>query len=302
MIDGFGELIWDSQVLLNSHTRFLSRAGSARQFGTVLGRNGVISRSNGGSITLGSRRIGGSMAAVAGLTPNLVSRQQRFASTQPSSVAEGVPSTGDGLTTDASPLPFDFTGDELLNMPEKIGYLHAMGLEYGWGPTSMMQWLLEHIYIYSGMPWWASIAAVAIIVRAAIFKASLTAAEHTHRLQELRKNPRFEEASRRMQEAILVSKNQEEMMNARMEVLKMQKAAGIQTWRTFVPLVNLPVAFGMLRLVRGMAALPVPSLETGGMLWFTNLTVPDPLFILPVAGAVLMTLSMRVSPSSPASS
>ncbi|KAL1858941.1 hypothetical protein VTK73DRAFT_7737 [Phialemonium thermophilum] len=51
----------------------------------------------------------------------------------------------------------------------------------------------------------------------------------------------------------------------------------------------------MLRLFRGMAALPVPSLETGGALWFPDLTVPDPLFILPVASSVLLYLVMKMN-------
>ena len=34
-----------------------------------------------------------------------------------------------------------------------------------------------------------------------------------------------------------------------------------------------------------MAAAPVPSLRTGGTLWFVDLTVVDPLYLLPVLTA-----------------
>ena len=151
-------------------------------------------------------------------------------------------------------------------MPEKIGYLKAIGLDYSFGPTATMEWLLEHVYIYTGLPWWASIATVAVLVRIAIFKPSLTAAQTSHKLQELRKNPQFAAAMQRMQEASFVSGNQAELMEARNELKQMRTAAGVQMWRSFVPMVNLPIAIGMLRLLRGMAALPVPSLETGGVL------------------------------------
>ena len=179
-------------------------------------------------------------------------------------------------------------------MPEKIGYLKAIGLDYSFGPTATMEWLLEHVYIYTGLPWWASIATVAVLVRIAIFKPSLTAAQTSHKLQELRKNPQFAAAMQRMQEASFVSGNQAELMEARNELKQMRTAAGVQMWRSFVPMVNLPIAIGMLRLLRGMAALPVPSLETGGVLWFVDLTVPDPFFILPFASSALLYFVMKV--------
>jgi YidC/Oxa1 family membrane protein insertase len=35
-----------------------------------------------------------------------------------------------------------------------------------------------------------------------------------------------------------------------------------------------------------MTGLPVPGFETGGMAWFTDLTVADPYYILPVASSM----------------
>lgn len=45
----------------------------------------------------------------------------------------------------------------------------------------------------------------------------------------------------------------------------------------------------------GMAHLPVASLTTGGFWWITNLTLPDPFFILPIATAVTTLISLEVS-------
>ncbi len=77
----------------------------------------------------------------------------------------------------------------------------------------------------------------------------------------------------------------------------MQRERGVVVWKTFVPLVQLPLGFGMFRLLRSMATLPVPSFEDGGVLWFLDLTVPDPFFVLPLASAAMMYLSLRVSPA-----
>ncbi|KAK3941033.1 mitochondrial inner membrane protein OXA1 [Diplogelasinospora grovesii] len=270
--------------------------GRTRQFGTALrsSNNGTL-----GQNAFGSRRIGGSIA-LAAASQQILARggQARYASTQPTTTATTATGAADVAPaadlTDLASTPIDLSGSELLNMPEQIGFLKALGLEYGWGPSSMMEWVLEHIYIYTGLPWWASLATVAILARIAIFKPSLTAAEHSQKLQELRKNPRYNEAMKEMQEAAMKTKDQMAMMKARNEMRQMHRAIGLQQWKAFVPLLNVPIAYGMLRLVRGMAALPVPSLETGGMLWFPDLTIADPYFILPVLTGLIFVSALRM--------
>ena len=44
--------------------------------------------------------------------------------------------------------------------------------------------------------------------------------------------------------------------------------------------------------LRGMTNVPVQSLETGGMLWFSNLTLADPTCILPVLTASTLFLQI----------
>ena len=45
-----------------------------------------------------------------------------------------------------------------------------------------------------------------------------------------------------------------------------------------------------------MTALPVVSMQSGGLLWFTDLTVPDPYFALPLitAATLLVTIEVRM--------
>ena len=43
-----------------------------------------------------------------------------------------------------------------------------------------------------------------------------------------------------------------------------------------------------------MCNLPVESLQTGGLLWFPDLTAADPYFIFPVACALTMLLTIEV--------
>ncbi|KAK0652731.1 60Kd inner membrane protein-domain-containing protein [Cercophora newfieldiana] len=266
---------------------------STRRFGTALRGNGTLLRSSLQAHTPTARRIGGPLATVAVSQQLLSSRQARFASTQPNPVStDGLPNTtADPLPNiDLSSAP-DLSGVDLLNVPETIGFLKTLGLDYGWGPTSMMQWCLEHIYVYTGLPWWASLGVLAVAIRAAIFKPSLTATAMGQKLQDARKNPRYEAALARARDV----SDQFAAMAARQEVAQIHKAVGFKMWKTLVPFVNIPIGYGMFRLFRGMAALPVPSLVDGGLLWFQDLSIPDPLFILPMITSLIMFQSLRIS-------
>ena len=43
-----------------------------------------------------------------------------------------------------------------------------------------------------------------------------------------------------------------------------------------------------------MANLPVESMKTGGLLWFPDLTIADPFFLLPIlcSGSMLLTIEV----------
>ena len=274
-----------------------TQLSTTRQFGTALHSAGTLPRTRRTIQSPAARRIGGPLVATIASQQLLASlRHARYASTQPPPGPDGAlpPAVArPAAPTEFSPSRIDLTGSELLEIPEQIGFLKALGLDYGWGPTSVVQWALEHIYIYTGLPWWASLALLAVAARAAIFKPSLTATAMQQKLQDLRKNPRYEAAMQAVKET-MVSGDKMAAMAAQAELKQMNKAAGYQMWKTLIPMINIPIAFGVLRLIRGMAALPVPSLETGGALWFQDLTVADPYYILPLVTAGFLVRSMTV--------
>lgn len=47
--------------------------------------------------------------------------------------------------------------------------------------------------------------------------------------------------------------------------------------------------------IRGMARLPVESMTTGGALWFLDLTVPDPFFLLPIMATASIVAIIHVN-------
>lgn len=162
----------------------------------------------------------------------------------------------------------------------------------------MCQWLLEHIHVYSGMPWCGSIAAIAILFRVVMLYPTLMGAKHSARLQKLQAEPAFKEALAEVQEAAHRTKNRQAMMVARAKMQRMKKEAGASGLKAFIGLATVPFSYGMFRLLRGMASIPVPGMDTGGLAWFTDLTVHDPYFILPLASVGLGSLTLLVCISS----
>lgn len=68
--------------------------------------------------------------------------------------------------------------------------------------------------------------------------------------------------------------------------------------------ISLPLLFLMFQMpifisvfigLRAMATLPVASMATGGVLWFTDLTIPDPYYILPILTSLTMLATIEVS-------
>ncbi|KAG5969543.1 hypothetical protein E4U58_001374 [Claviceps cyperi] len=185
----------------------------------------------------------------------------------------------------------------ILNMPEQIGYLKALGLDYGWGPTSVMQWTLEHVYIYTGLTWGLSMAATAVLLRVLFFYPQIQAMHFSAKMQELRKDPRSEEAKKLITEG-LQTRDMEKRQKGQLINSLLKNEYGINNWGILWSLGQIPFTYGLFRIVTGMTHIPVPALEGAGFLWFTDLSVADPYFILPALSTVLMIATLSISSKS----
>jgi YidC/Oxa1 family membrane protein insertase len=61
-----------------------------------------------------------------------------------------------------------------------------------------------------------------------------------------------------------------------------------------LPLIQLGIFIPFFLGVRGLATAHYPGLETGGFGWITDLTAPDPYWILPVSSAVTTLAVIQV--------
>lgn len=209
----------------------------------------------------------------------------RFNSTSSDPTPASVPET-------TTPIDPSDVGFDISEIPEKIGYLKELGLDYGWGPSSLLQYVIEHIHIYTGMPWWASIVGAAILVRVGLFKPTMAASDTGARTHNAR--PLIDPLRQEMMKARLDGQTHQFQIK-KAEVDKIQAELGIKPSKAFIPMLQIPLGYGIFRVVRGMTSLPVPGLLTESALWLKDLTVADPFYAIPVITASCLYFTLRVS-------
>ncbi|KAF2418398.1 hypothetical protein EJ08DRAFT_683895 [Tothia fuscella] len=186
----------------------------------------------------------------------------------------------------------DASIQDFSKMTEHVGFMKEMGIDFGWGPTSIMQYLLENIHVYAGTPWWASVIIAALVLRGALFYPFFRATDEMAKMSAMK--PELDRIKAKMEAA--TNKNDPLVVQQMMgEMSDAKKIAGLNTTLMFAPMVLQAVlGYGSFRLLRAMAALPVPGLQDGGFLWLTDLTVADPYFILPISMAAIMHILARL--------
>ena len=147
-----------------------------------------------------------------------------------------------------------------------------------------------------GLPWWAAIALLTILVRSVLFPLTVKQVKSMRQMQELR--PKLQE---------IQEKHKGDTQKLREEQMKIYQETGVNPVGGCLPLlVQMPIFIGIFYIIRefggtsGMIGVPdaegsVESFTTGGALWFTNLSQPDQLFLLPIISAVTMVASMEMT-------
>lgn len=186
----------------------------------------------------------------------------------------------------------DILSQTTTNAEPHIGWLKELGVDYGWGPTTLMLNTLEYIHVYSGLPWWASIMATVVGVRVLLLRWHVQSSDIMARMALV--GDEMKPLQEKMRAAHAAGDSLAQAAHTQ-ELRALYSAAGIKPLKMLAPIVIQGVlGYGMFRLINGLSQLPVPGMEEGGMLWFTDLTVTDPFRILPIASGALLYWVMRV--------
>ncbi|ERF73166.1 hypothetical protein EPUS_03007 [Endocarpon pusillum Z07020] len=180
----------------------------------------------------------------------------------------------------------------LSEIPERIGYLKEVcGLDFGWGPSSMMQWIVEHIHIDGDVSWTTSIILLAAFSRLLILFPMIQASDSGAKLKAA--EPVLRPVKERMKAAYKAGDHRK-MVEARTELKELNKEYGLSSWKMLIPtLIQIPAQFGAFRVLRNMAELPVPALEKESWFWAHDLTLGDPYYVVPFINALVVYLTIK---------
>ncbi|WVZ57411.1 hypothetical protein U9M48_007799 [Paspalum notatum var. saurae] len=141
-------------------------------------------------------------------------------------------------------------------------------------PVAALQHVIDAIHSFTGLNWWVSIALTTLIIRSATIPLLVKQMKATLKLKEI--NPEMQAIKDQMTMDPTSAREGQAKMKA------LFKKHGVSP---FTPLkgalIQGPIFMSFYFAVSNMVE-KVPSLKGGGTLWFTDLTTPDSLYILPV--------------------
>ncbi|XP_053402311.1 mitochondrial inner membrane protein OXA1L-like isoform X2 [Mercenaria mercenaria] len=173
--------------------------------------------------------------------------------------------------------------------------LQSIGLA-GNSPSGCVQQLLELIHVSLDMPWWGAIALGALAIRTVLFPVMIYQRRATINLRN--HMPTITRLQQKINDAKTVG-NQMELTKRSSELAEFMKRNDIKFRRLLImPTVQVPVLLSVYQAIKSMSNLPVEVLKTGGISWFTDLTVADPYYILPASTALSILLMLELGAES----
>ncbi|KAK3603833.1 hypothetical protein CHS0354_042840 [Potamilus streckersoni] len=202
-----------------------------------------------------------------------------FAVRYNSSTTQSIPTDlPPGYIPDLPPLPDPTEFVQSLNALGEPTF-RSLGLG-GYFPSGILQHALEFLHVDIGLPWWGGIIAATIVVRCLMIPIAILTQRNAAKLHN--HLPTMQRLQQRITNA-RISGNTIELARASNELMSYTKRNDIKLHRQFLTLfAQVPVFFSFFSGLRKMANLPVDSMKTGGILWFPDLTIPDPFYGLPL--------------------
>lgn len=171
---------------------------------------------------------------------------------------------------------------------DQLGYLHSIGLADGYGPTALIEKVLEYTHVYSGLPWWATIAAVTIGIRVVMFPLYVRASENGAKMAKVK--PQLDKIMKDLRQA----ETPQDQVRLTHERRKLMKDNDIHMSRQFLPLVQMPIAYGFFQALRKMAEYPVEGFADQGIAWIQDLSQVDPYLGLQALTGVIVLAMFRL--------
>ena len=177
--------------------------------------------------------------------------------------------------------------------PLNYGDLAALGFS-NWTPAGIAQWSMEVVQVASGMPWFWTIITVTILSRLIVIPFNINSLRTTANLAP--HQPRLMQLRDELQKIGGLGKDPIAVQRITLQQKKIYEEAGVSLLAPLAtPLVQMPVSLGLFFGIKRLCDFPLEQLKFGGFGWITDLTVPDPTYVLPLAMAILINMQLSVS-------
>jgi YidC/Oxa1 family membrane protein insertase len=153
-------------------------------------------------------------------------------------------------------------------------------------PPAIAQTILETIHLSTGLPWWASIAAMAATMRLVLFPVAVKMQQAVGKQQILK--PEIELMTNKIKGAV----NTKERQVYTKELTDFMARHNINPIKTVgLGFIQMPFFMTFFFSLRSLGER-FPEVSEGGALWFADLAAMDPTYALPVisAGTMLFML------------
>ncbi len=152
--------------------------------------------------------------------------------------------------------------------------------------TNLLGSVLE-LFHAQGAPWWLSIALLTIIARSILFPLTVRQVKSMRAMQDLK--PDMDR---------LRAKYKEDKKKQQEELMKLYQERKVNPFGSCFPiLIQMPIFISVYVVVRSFGQTH-ESFNSGGVLWFQDLSVQDPFYILPVISAVTMLAASEITSKS----
>lgn len=155
----------------------------------------------------------------------------------------------------------------------------------------MLQKCLEFLHVTCDLPWWASIVIVTVVVRMLLTPLVIIAQRNAAVMQKVM--PEMQVLQTKITEARQMGNAMETARHSQDLMLLMRTNNFNPLKNMLVPLAQAPIFMSFFFGLRRMINVPVDSLHTGGLFWFTDLTLADPYYILPILTSATLYLTIH---------
>ena len=204
------------------------------------------------------------------------------------------PEVTDAIPSAAAPPPPEIP--EIAGSVVEASEAAGSELVLGNWPSDYALTAIEMIHTSLDVPYWAAIVGTTLVIRSALLPLSVLTMTHAARMSKAK--PEIEVIQQRMNAETEQAKKAGVPGNASRVALYQRQMTAIMAKHkcrpVFIflfPLTQLPIFTSMFFGLQKIELLPHAT--TGGALWFTDLTVRDPYFVLPVATAGLFFLMVE---------